>query len=152
MIDDWWLGQVEHISIVEHCGSPEVRMCSKWCLYGVLSAITNKQSDTQSWICFQFLVNHSGACAVSSQSSTCETDYTQKLHFYAVSWHKQPPDNQPIQFDLNCQCNLESYDRHHFFGTKFRRGFEFFLSTVGGFFNKRENSGADWLDLLICTN
>ena len=29
-------------------------------------------------------------------------------------------------------------------------GLEFFLFTVGGFFNKREYSGADWLDLLLC--
>ena len=33
-------------------------------------------------------------------------------------------------------------------GTKFRGG-QNFLFTVGGFFNKREYSGADRLDLLI---
>ena len=54
--------------------------------------------DTQSWICFQFLANHSRVYAVSSQSWTFETDYTQKLNFHAVSWHKEPPDNQTIQF------------------------------------------------------
>ena len=27
-----------------------------------------------------------------------ETNYTQKLHFYAVSGHKQPPDDQTLQF------------------------------------------------------
>ena len=35
-----------------------------------------------------------------------------------------------------------------FFGTKFRGGQNFVL-TVGGFFNKREYSGADWLVPLI---
>ena len=34
----------------------------------------------------------------NSQSWTFETDYTQKLHFYAVSGHKQPSDDQTIQF------------------------------------------------------
>ena len=35
-----------------------------------------------------------------------------------------------------------------FFGTKFRVG-QSFVFTVEGFFNKREYSGPDWLDLLI---
>ena len=54
--------------------------------------------DTEIWICFPLLVNKSGAYAVNSQSWTFETDYTQILHFYAVSEHKQSPDNQTIQF------------------------------------------------------
>ena len=36
-----------------------------------------------------------------------------------------------------------------FFFTPSLRGVRFFLYTVGGFFNKREYSGADWLDLLL---
>ena len=27
---------------------------------------------------------------------------------------------KPYNFDIKCQCNFESYDRHGFFGTKFR--------------------------------
>ena len=42
------------------------------------------------------------------------------------------------------QSNSESYDQHSFFGKKFREGQNFVL-TVGGFFNEREYSAADWL-------
>ena len=51
-------------------------------------------------------------------------------------------------FDIKCQSNSESYDQHNFFGTKVRGG-QNFLFTLGGFFNKRDYSGADWLDLLL---
>ena len=37
------LGQFEQISRVELCGSPEIKMCSKWHLQRVLSAIRNKR-------------------------------------------------------------------------------------------------------------
>ena len=50
--------------------------------------------------------------------------------------------------DIKCQNNSESYDRHNFFGTKFR-GDQNFSFTMWGFFNEREYSGTDWLDLLI---
>ena len=50
--------------------------------------------------------------------------------------------------DLRCQSNSESYDRHGFFGTKFREG-QNFLLTVGSFVNKKEYSEADWLVPLI---
>ena len=53
--------------------------------------------DRQIWICFPLLVNKSGAKAVNSQSWTFETNYTQTLHFYAVSGHKQPPEDQTIK-------------------------------------------------------
>ena len=53
-------------------------------------------------------------------------------------------------FDIKCQSNSESYDRHIFFGTKFRGG-QNLLITVGGFFNAREYSEADWLVPVICT-
>ena len=55
---------------------------------------------------------------------------------------------KPSNFDIKCHSNSESYDRHGFFGTKFRGG-QNFLFTVGGFFNKREYSEADCPDLLI---
>ena len=55
---------------------------------------------------------------------------------------------KPYNFDIKCQSNSESYDRHGFFGTKFRGG-QNFLLMVGGFFNKREYSGADWLVPLL---
>ena len=93
--------------------------------------------DTQILIPFSLLVNKSGAKAVHSQSWTFETSYTQKLHFYAVSGHKQPPDDQT--------SNSESYNHPGFYGTKFRGG-QNFLLIVGVFFNAREYSDADWLD------
>ena len=55
---------------------------------------------------------------------------------------------KPYNFDIKCQYNSESYDRHGFIGTKFR-GRQNFVLTVGGFFNEREYSEADWLVLLI---
>ena len=55
---------------------------------------------------------------------------------------------KPYNFDIKCQKNSESYDRHGFLGTKFRGGQNFVL-TVGGFFNEREYSAADWLVPLI---
>ena len=54
----------------------------------------------------------------------------------------------PYNFDIKCHSNSESYDRHGFFATKFRGG-QNFLLTVGGFYNEREYSGADWLVPLI---
>ena len=55
---------------------------------------------------------------------------------------------KPYNFDIKCHSNSESYDRHGFFGTKFRGG-QNFLLTVGIFYNEREYSGADWLVPLI---
>ena len=57
---------------------------------------------------------------------------------------------EPYNFDIKCQSNSERYDRHGFFGTKFRGG-QSFVIMVGGFFNKTEYSAADWLVPLICT-
>ena len=51
-------------------------------------------------------------------------------------------------FDIKWHSNSESYDRHGYFGTKFRGG-QNFCFTVGGFPNEGEYSGADWLDLLL---
>ena len=56
---------------------------------------------------------------------------------------------KPYNFDIMCQGNSENYDRHGFFGTKFRGGHNFLIS-LGGFYNEREYSGADWLVLLVC--
>ena len=55
---------------------------------------------------------------------------------------------KPYNFDIKCQGNSESYDQHNFFGTKFRGG-QKILITVGGFYNEREYSGADWPVLLV---
>ena len=55
---------------------------------------------------------------------------------------------KPYNFDIKCQGNSESYDRHGFFGIKFRGGRNF-LIMVGGFYNEREYSGADWPVLLL---
>ena len=53
---------------------------------------------------------------------------------------------KPFNVDLNCQSNFESYEQHIFFWTK---GGQNFLFTLGGFYNEREYSGADWLHLLL---
>ena len=55
---------------------------------------------------------------------------------------------KPCNFDIKCKSNSEGYDRHGFFGTKFRGGQNFVL-TVGGFFNERGYSVADWLVPLL---
>ena len=54
---------------------------------------------------------------------------------------------KPNNFDIKFQSNSERYDQHGYFKTKFRGG-QNFLITVGGFYNEREYSGADWLVLL----
>ena len=51
---------------------------------------------------------------------------------------------KPYNFDIKCQSNSESYNRHNFCGTKIRGG-QNLLLMVEGFFNEREYSGADWL-------
>ena len=51
---------------------------------------------------------------------------------------------KPYNFDIKCQRNSESYDRHGFFW-----GGQNFVLTVGGFFNEREYSTADLLVPLI---
>ena len=55
---------------------------------------------------------------------------------------------KPSNFDIKCHSNSKSYDRHGFFGTKFKGSQNFFIYG-GRFFNEREYSRADWLDLLI---
>ena len=55
---------------------------------------------------------------------------------------------KPYNFDIKCHSNSESCDRHSFLGPSLGVG-QKFLITVGGFYNKREYSGADWLVLLI---
>ena len=60
--------------------------------------MTESAKDKQSWVYIQCLVKKSRASAVISQSWTFKTNHTQNLHFYAVCWHKQPPDDQTIQF------------------------------------------------------
>ena len=55
---------------------------------------------------------------------------------------------KPYNFDIKCQDKSESIDGHGFFGTKFSGG-QNFLITLGGFYNEREYSGADWLVLLL---
>jgi hypothetical protein len=73
------------------------------------------------------------------------------LHFYAVSGHKQPPDDQTIQFWLEVSKQFWKLWSIRFLGTKFRGGQNFAL-TVGGFFNERVYSAADWLVPLISVN
>ena len=58
------------------------------------------------------------------------------------------PTTKPYNFDIKCQGNSESYDRHGFFWTKFRGG-QNCLITLGGVYNEREYSGADWPVFLL---
>ena len=55
---------------------------------------------------------------------------------------------KPYNLDIKYQSNSESYDQHGFFGTKLTGG-QIFLLMVGGFYNKREYSGDDWLVPLL---
>ena len=88
-------------------------------------------------------MNKSGAQAVNSQSLTFETNYTQKLHFYAVSGHKPPPDDQTIQFWHQVSKQFWKLWSHGFLGTKFRGGLEFCIN--GRRFFQRERLLCDWL-------
>ena len=66
------------------------------------------------------------------------------MQFYAFSGHKQPPDDQTIQFWHQASKQFWKLWSTWFFGTKFR-GDHNWLITVGGFFNKREYCEAEWL-------
>ena len=116
-----------------------------WNIFGSLKSW--RMTESVKKVCIQFLVNKSTALAVISQSWTVETDYKLNFNLYAICWHKQPPVNQTIQFDIKCQGNSDSYDQHGFSRTKLKSG-QKFLFTEGGFYNKREYSGADWMDFL----
>ena len=59
---------------------------------------------------------------------------------------------KPYNLDIKCPINSESYDQHIFWGGQVEGWSEFFLFTVGGFYNEREYSGAAWLDLLVTGN
>ena len=50
-----------------------------------------------------------------------------------------PLTTKPSNFDIKCQSNCESYNQ--VLGD--------FLFTLGGSYNEREYSGADWMDLLV---
>ena len=58
---------------------------------------------------------------------------------------------KPYNFDIKCQSNSESYDQHVFFWGPSLGGGQNFLLTVGGFYNEREYSGADWLVPFVCS-
>ena len=91
--------------------------------------------ETQSNIYFQFLVNLSRAYSEGSQSWTFETDYTQKLHCYAVSWHKKPPDKQII-FWLKISMKSRKLWQTQFFGINFKGSRIFFFFTKLRFFQQ----------------
>ena len=59
----------------------------------------------------------------------------QKKIFYAICWHKQPPDDQTI-FNIKCDYNSESYESHIICGTKSEGGHNL-IFLLGSFFNKR---------------
>ena len=83
----------------------------------------------------------------SLSSKQSKLNFWNQLHpkiAFLCPGHKQLPDTKPYNLDIKCKSNSESYDRHGFFGTKFR-GSQNFVLTVGGFFNEREYFGADWL-------
>ena len=88
---------------------------------------------------------------LNSQSWNFKTNYTQKCIFMPFLDINSHLATNPNNFDINFQSNSESYDWHGLFGTKFRGG-QNFLRTVGGFYDEREYSWADWLVLLILIN
>ena len=57
---------------------------------------------------FLLLLIKLNAYAVNSQIYTFESVYNQKEHFYAVCWHKQPPDNKPNNFDKSVKAILKA--------------------------------------------
>ena len=56
---------------------------------------------------------------------------------------------KPSNFDIKCHINFEIYDRHSFFGTKFRGGPDFFYIQWEVFLGKREYSEVEYPELLI---
>ena len=44
---------------------------------------------------------------------------------------------KPYNFDIKCQSNFESYDRHGYFGTKFWGGSKFFINSEKFFQKER---------------
>ncbi len=72
-----------------------------------------------------------------------ETNYTQKLHFYAVSGHKQPPDDQTIQFWHQVSKQFWKLWSTRFFWDQAYGGSEFFIN--GGRFFQRERVLWGWL-------
>ena len=71
-----------------------------------------------------------------------------KIAFLYHCWHKQPPDDQTIQFWHQVSKQFWKIWQTRFFWRKFKGG-QNFLFTVRGFYNEREYSGADWLNLLL---
>ena len=59
--------------------------------------------------------------------------------FLLFHFTKSHLTTKPYNFDIKCQCNLESYKQQIFFGTKFRGGVVFFKIMMGVFFWQ------DWL-------
>ena len=103
----------------------------------------SQKKDTQI-CCFPLLGNKSGAGPVNSQSWTFETNYTQKLHFYAISRHKQPPDNQTIKFWHQVSKKFYDMITTVFLGPSWGGGSEFFING-GSFFFQRERVLWSWL-------
>ena len=62
---------------------------------------------------------------------------------------------KPYNFDIQCQSNSESYDRHGFFGTKFRWGQIYIFFFYGWKVFQQERVLWGWLDgpshIVLCT-
>ena len=66
-----------------------------------------------------------------------------KWHFYAVPGHKQPPDNQIIQFWHQVPKQFWKLWPTHFFGTEFKGGHNVFI--YSGRLSQRERVLWGWL-------
>ena len=72
--------------------------------------------------------------------------HQKKLHFYAICWHKQPPNDQTTQFWHQVSKEFWETWPTRFFGTKFSGGHNFSF-TMGA--SPNEYSEADWMDPLL---
>ena len=90
-------------------------------------------------------------CSKQSKLNFWNWQYLQ-LHFYAVSWHKEPHDDQTIQFGHEVSMHFGKLWLTQSFWHQVQGGSDFFYFFYYGcrfYQQEKEYSGADWLDLLI---
>ena len=121
-------------------GGPSDGAGTVWSQFGTV--------DTQSWLYFMFLMNKSRAYAVRSQSWSFETDYTQSCIFMPCFDTNSHLKAKPSNFTSIVNAIWKAMTKNIFLAPSLGGG-QGYLFTVGGFFNKREYFGADWIDLLI---
>ena len=98
--------RVEHISIVEHCGSPEIKMCSKCCVQRVLSYLRNKQGVLYYVAVWEMQCN-TVPCAeiipvlvLISSVINCLYSANKRLCYLWMQQHMEPPWSSSILLGL----------------------------------------------------